>query len=107
VSQHGNNRIFGSSIQLAEPEAEDRTFNYRRHVVDSDSPRKPKGVIREAKSAKKEIRTINLVDVAVSNDLKNWFTSTKHHEIPNKKDPARQRQSRNYANKSVEFRSKS
>jgi len=47
--------------------------------VDSDSPKKAKGILREAKSAKKEIRTINLVDVAVSNDLKNWFTNIKQH----------------------------
>jgi len=47
TSKHGNARIFGTSIQLAEPEAEAATFNYRRHITDSDSiPRLQKGELR-------------------------------------------------------------
>lgn len=88
VNQHGNARIFGTSIQLAEPEAEAATFNYRRHVVDSDSlPRRKYGALREVKSATKVNRNINLTDLAVSNDLKTWFTSAKQNKIPEPLEP--------------------
>ena len=32
-------------------------------------------------------KTINLTDIAVSNDLKTWFTSSKVNEIPKSLTP--------------------
>jgi hypothetical protein len=38
-------------------------------------------MLRQVKSAKKITKTINLTDIAVSNDLKTWLTSAKQHQI--------------------------
>lgn len=54
--EHGNSRMFGSSLQLAEPEAEAATFK-QRHMVDSDSnPR----IRRGARSATNKYDSIDV-----------------------------------------------